>query len=235
MEPVRSQEMILLVVSVGLLLRANFVASAEPATPSTNSFDLRTSCSDWQAGFADYPPGEETFYELASMCQTAGTNLNRGFFIAGNNHSDDLFMFIKHQIHGLKAATSYKVDGRVQFLSRAPRDCGGVGGSPGESVFVKFGASQQEPLSIVKDGMRRMNVDIGHQSNSGTNAVVIGNIATTLTDCNNQAFESKEESTKSPVTVCSDAQGQLWIFVGTDSGFEGKSALIYTKVSIEMR
>jgi hypothetical protein len=95
-------------------------------------------------------------------------------------------MFIKRPIHGLKPLTTYEVEARVAFLSKAPTGCIGIGGDPGASVYVKFGTSAEEPSPVIQaDGMLRMNVDIGYQSNGGTNAEVIGNIAATITDCQN--------------------------------------------------
>src|SRR5437763_797215 len=75
-------------------------------------FDLTgfNSCAEWSAGFADYPAGQETFYRLTAQCVNADTNLDRGFFLSGDNHSDDLFMFIKHPISGLKPSRVYEVE-----------------------------------------------------------------------------------------------------------------------------
>jgi hypothetical protein len=196
--------------------------------------DLCRSCCDWEAGFADYPAGQESFHELTWGCVNEGTNQNPGLFISGSNRSDDLFMFIKHPIHSLKPLTPYRVEACVQFLSKAPTGCAGIGGDPGASVFVKFGASQEEPSPVVEDGMVRMNVDVGYQANGGANAVVIGDVATTITDCHNEQYELKELETTTPLIIWSDPNGTLWIFLGTDSGFEGTTSLIFTKVSVRI-
>jgi hypothetical protein len=128
------------------------------------------------------------------------------------------------------------VEACIEILSRAPTGCLGVGGDPGASVYVKFGVSAAEPAPVLQaDGMLRMNVDIGHQSNSGTNAVVIGNIATTNTDCFNTQYEPKVLQTPAPLTVQSDENGTLWIFAGTDSGFEGRTSLFFTQMRIRVR
>ena len=117
--------------------------------------------------------------------------------------------------------------------AKAPTGCIGVGGDPGESVYVKFGAAPEEPSPVIQeDGTVRMNVDIGQQAIGGADAVVIGNIATSITDCHNEQYELKELETAAPLITRSDPSGTLWIFVGTDSGFEGKTALIYTQVRL---
>jgi hypothetical protein len=145
-------------------------------------------------------------------------------------------MFIKHPICGLKPLTTYQVEARVEFLSKAPTGCLGIGGDPGANVYVKFGASPEEPLAVVgDDGQVTMNVDIGHQAQDGAAAQVIGNIATSITDCHNEQYEVKELETPAPLITRSDRSGTLWVFVGTDSGFEGKTSLIYTQVRVQIQ
>jgi len=199
-------------------------------------FDLRESCMGWQVGFADYRADQESFYELTWACANDLTFLNRGLFISGNNHSDDLFMFIKRPIHGLKPRTAYQVKARITFLSRAPTGCLGIGGDPGANVYVKFGASPEEPSPVIDAGGRvGLNVDIGQQSNRGADTLVLGDIATSFTDCHNQQYEVKELETPSPLITRSDERGTLWVFVGTASGFEGITSLFYTGVRVHIR
>jgi len=198
-------------------------------------FDLRQACAGWQVGFADYHAGQEVFYELRWDCVNDRRLLNRGLFISGRNHSDDLFMFIKRPIHGLKPRTVYQLTARVEFLSKAPTGCLGIGGDPGANVYVKFGASPDEPLPVIApDGRVGLNVDIGHQSNPGDDTLVLGNIATSTTDCHNERYEVKALETPSPLITRSDERGRLWVFVGTDSGFEGATSLFYTVVRVHI-
>ena len=56
----------------------------------------------------------------------------------------------------------------IDLATNVPAGLVGIGGSPGESVFVKAGASTVEPLAE-EDGSRylRMNIDKGNQANGG--------------------------------------------------------------------
>ena len=219
-----------------LCLFANEVVAGTGRNNLSVCFDLANACDDWQAGFADYPAGQESFFELAAQCADSSTNANRGVFLSGANHSDDLFMFIKHPVSGLKPAKNYFVEASIEILSKAPTNCIGVGGDPGMSVYVKFGASTVEPVPVIQtNGYVRMNVDIGSQSNSGSNAVVIGNIATTSTNCFNEHYELKRLQSPAPLAAQSDADGTLWIFAGADSGFEGRTSLFFTQANIRIR
>jgi hypothetical protein len=216
-------------------LFANWAAAERGRNNLSACFDLTDSCADWQAGFADYPAGQESYYELTAQCGDDSTNLNPGYFLSGANHSDDLFMFIKRPICGLKPADTYVVEASVWFLSKAPAGCIGGGGDPGAGVYVKFGASAVEPAPALQpDGMLRMNVDKGNQSLGGANAAVIGDITTSSTNCFNEQYELKELRTSAPLITPSDENGTLWIFVGTDSGFEGRTSLYYTRVSVHL-
>ena len=112
-------------------------------------------CKGWIHDFTDYPEGEEAFYELAWGWENLPTEtvsmgsdaqvLTKGLFLSGNNHSDDLFMFCKRQINGLQPNTVYSLIFSVIIESNIPSGSIGIGGSPGESVYFKVGASTEEP------------------------------------------------------------------------------------------
>ena len=225
---------IILCAFIAFQLANSGVAGRRHHGPFVN-FDLRHSCSGWQAGFADYRADQESLYELTSTCSDESTNLNPGLFISGDNHSDDLFMFIKRPVCNLEPSTLYEVEAWVEFWSRAPTGCLGIGGDPGANVYVKFGASPEEPSPVIDAGGRvGLNVDIGHQSNRGADTLVLGDIATSFTDCHNEQYEVKGLETPSPLITRSDERGTLWIFVGTDSGFEGITSLFYTGVRVHI-
>ena len=119
------------------------------------------------AGFADYPVGQDDFYELVSDYRTLEAPLStdeNALYISGNNHSDDLWMYYKGRVAGLDANRRYSVRFEVEIATRVPNGCFGVGGAPGEGVTVKAGASDVEPESVVEGFDWRMNVDKGNQT-----------------------------------------------------------------------
>ena len=77
--------------------------------------------------------------------------------ISGNNHSDDLFMFIKRKISGLAPNISYQVTYNMEFVSNVADNMAGAGGSPGESVFIKAGATQVEPKKMLDTSGRKIS------------------------------------------------------------------------------
>lgn len=207
----------------------------DPDEPLTARVDFATGQHGWTAGFADYPVGQDDFYELESdyraLPQPLDTSQN-ALYISGHNHSDDLFMFWKGQIVGLAPNTSYRVGFEVEIATNVPSGCLGVGGSPGESVWVKAGASQSEPEAVDVGGRFEMNVDKGDQSTGGQNALVLGDVASSQS-CGQgpPQWELKQISSGAEtIDVTVDGDGRVWLFVGTDSGFEAITRLYYLRV-----
>lgn len=188
--------------------------------------------------FSDYPEGEEEFYQLDASHQTLPEPFadNMGWKLTGNNHSDDLLMAIKAPIDSLETNTLYRVSLEVEFLTDVPQNCFGIGGAPGESVYVKLGASQNEPTNAIDNGMYRISTDIGNQSQSGTEGQTAGNI-NNGNDCeaeNAFTYASKTVQTEHAIDVMSDSNGQIWVIAGTDSGFEGYTSIYITKLTVSI-
>ncbi len=203
----------------------------QPEPGQLFQFDFANGAQGWSAGFSDYPAGQEAFFELASGIKPLPSPLDQtrtGFFISGNNHSDDLFMFLKVRITGLKPATAYNAGFHVEFATNESKECVGIGGAPGKSVWVKTGASAIEPQPVLQsNGQFLMNIDKGNQSVGGKDATVVGTVENSSTDCQQPVYETKMLANAGPFTVRTDAAGRLWFLLGTDSGFEGTTSLYY--------
>ncbi len=196
-------------------------------------FNFTKGTQGWQGGFAEYPLGQDVFYELIFDYRPLLPDLHpneNGLFISGNNHSDDLFMFVKRKVNGLAPNQSYLVAFKIEIGSEAGDDCIGIGGSP--AITLKAGASDIEPIGQVDtDGFVKMNIDKGNQSMGGANALVLGDTGVDV-DCNEPVFKSKILKTPANVLfeTTTDDNGAVWLIVGTDSGFEGITRLFYTNI-----
>jgi hypothetical protein len=215
-----------------------------PAAPPKVSYDFRQGALGWEAGFSDYPPGEEQSYQLESGIRDLPAGVEpkgTGYYIVGNNHSDDLYMFLKRKLgpaQGVQPNMTYRLKFKIVFASNTPSGCLGIGGAPGESVTLKAGGSDIEPKPVVKDGTYRMNVDKGEQASGGPAGDVVGDIANG-TPCDQPSGSeppyvtlTKEHTGQVPIK--SDASDDLWLLVGTDSGFEGPTALYYQQIEVEL-
>ena len=138
-------------------------------------------------------------------------------------------MYYKGRVAGLDANRRYSVRFEVEIATRVPNGCFGVGGAPGEGVTVKAGASDVEPESVVEGFDWRMNVDKGNQTNGGENALAIGDVANSIPCGETPQWELKQLSSEmESISVTTDGSGNVWLFVGTDSGFEATTSVYHT-------
>jgi hypothetical protein len=205
------------------------------------SFDFSQSLDGWEADFTDLPSNKDdsSFYELTFAYTDLPANLGakKAIMLSGANHSDDLFMFIKRKISGLTPNTSYNIVFEVELASNAQRGSVGIGGSPGESVFLKAGASELEPKKVAQNNQYVLNIDKGNQSTNGNDAITLGDIAipstathyTLITRTNASPYTSPYNQT---FIAQSNSEGEIWLVIGTDSGFEGTTTVYYTKVNV---
>ncbi len=205
----------------------------------TQDFSFSTGSEGWTGDFADYPndPLMIPMYQLAFGHATLPTPLNTSegaLRQSGMNHSDDLFMFIKKKITGLQGGKTYSVTLHIEIGSNVANNMVGIGGSPGEGVYIKAGAVAVEPLKILNtvDNHFRMNIDKANQSQSGTDMKVIGNFAN---GTNNNVYTLKQLSNTTPFTVKADSAGEIWLVAGTDSGFEGLTTIFYNSIKATIR
>jgi len=198
----------------------------------------------WTGDFTDLPADyEEDIYDLkfAHTVRPAEVGEGKALMLRGINRSDDLFMYVKKGLtaeDGIKPDTTYMVRFEVEFATNAPAGAVGVGGPPGEAVWVKVGASPEKPVPIIEDDMGMpyylLSVDKGRQNEDGEYAVRVGDVAKEYCD-DFYSYELKTlDNMDNPLKVNSDSEGNLWLFVGTDSGFEGKTVLYYTFIQVSL-
>jgi hypothetical protein len=201
----------------------------------TQTFDFDESDHAWQHGFSDYPAGPEDsiFFELKyAYSDSIG---RQAIMLSGNNHSDDLFMFLKKKITGLRPNTNFTLTFEVAFASNAKQGTVGPAGAPGENVYLKVGATSFEPKPVIDQGMYVMNLDKGELSQGGEDMIPIGNVAVPPgTEGFINVTRTNTTYNGSPFEVTSNDNGEVWLIVGTDSGYEGVTTLFYTSVYVAL-
>jgi hypothetical protein len=77
-----------------------------------------------------------------------------------------------------------------------------------------------------------MNIDKGNQAIGGENALVVGDVASSQMCGQGQPqWQLKQLSSGAEtIAVTTDGDGQAWLLMGTDSGFESTTSLYYTQV-----
>jgi len=203
--------------------------------PVELSWQFIGGASGWIGDFVDYPFGQDTVYELHFEYAPLPEPLDTGkgcLKLTGRNMSDDLFMFAKKQITGLEPLTTYQTSFYIEFASDVPDGMTGIGGSPGESVFIKAGASPIEPQKVPEDNsFYRMNIDKGNQAEGGKDMLVIGDFSN---DTDQAVYTLKSATNQSPFDITTDENGSLWLIFGIDSGFEGTTTIYINSIRTEL-
>ena len=191
----------------------------------------------WIADFADLPvERDDAIYELDSEWREMPDDLEGyGIYIQGHNRSDDLFMYLKREVDGLEPGATYEATFKLDIASNVPEGLSGIGGSPGESVYIKAGATTIEPVNVEDaEGWWRMNIDKGNQATEGEDMINIGTMGNpNLTPDTAGAYELMTvDSINQAFEVTANENGTLWFIVGTDSGFEGLTTLYYDTITV---
>lgn len=190
----------------------------------------------WMAIFAEYPDGENEFYELNSGVKNLPEPLDqtkKSFMLSGNNHSDALQMWLVKQLSGLAPESKYTIETEVELASKYPDGSVGIGGSPGNSVHLvskfatkgytleKKSGNNVELILTKTESVPEsvMNIDLGDVSIPSEEYVY-------------QLITRKKTSETN--VVMTDIDGKLWAVVGTWSGFEGISTLYYTRIKLTL-
>jgi hypothetical protein len=218
--------------------------NAEQEYGEQRIFSFHRDAQAFDVVFADLPVDGQAIYELDFGWEPLPEPLDsrRGLRLVGHNRSDDLAMFVVAPVGGLRPDTTYRLELDLELASNVPTGCFGIGGSPGDSVYLKLGASQQQPKAVTVDEggftTLRMNVDIGNQAEAGEHTRVVGTLANSQTceDLSAARWELMTVSTRGqPLTVQTDESGVMWVMAGTDSGFEGLTEVFFTALRVRLQ
>ena len=73
----------------------------------------------------------------------------------------------------------------------------------------------------------------GEQSLDGAQAKVQGDVAVADGNCEGSVYKAKTlKNAEKTLDITTAADGSVWLFVGTDSGFEGKTTLYYQNIEV---
>jgi hypothetical protein len=196
----------------------------------SETYDFARAQNEWVAGFSDFPTGDSAAYELKYGYTEEPLSGQKSLMITGKNLNRDLFMFYKRKLAGFRPDTEYILTFEVQVSTDMKVALAGTN----ESVYLKVGATAHEPKAVIDDGQYVMNLDKGNGSVGGQDMLTIGDIAPTTTSSSGYTLVSRSnaEIYSTPCIVRTGSSGELWLIMGTDSGYEGTTTLYYTKVSV---
>lgn len=191
--------------------------------------DFNTGKNGWEAVFAEYPP-DQTDYELESGIKTLPQPLDQqrsGYMLSGNNHSDALQMFLVKKLDGLDSTATYQVEVEVELASKYPDGSVGIGGSPANAVHI-IAHVCGGGYELVDGDQGNVEVDLNKEP-YGYTQVELGDVAI---PADHTEYELINRKGTGPQTVKPDNKGEIWLLIGTWSGFEGPTTLYYTDLKI---
>ena len=167
-----------------------------------------------------------------------------GLLVQSTNRSDDIDMYIVKELgpaDGIAPDTTYDVTFLgLSLAGDAPVGALGVGGAP--ELRIEGLATATDPTAFVVDDLDHVRAPPGVFASG--ERVPLGSTGACLADgavsdrdlepCPaspaRTLFELAEFTPEGSVSVTSDADGRFWVMVGGHSGFEGFSAIYYTRV-----
>lgn len=227
--------LILFVLTIGITLSCKKDSSKQTLIYQS---DFSNDYDGWEGGFSDWGPTAENGWNFIFKRSALPAPLNedlQSLQIGGTNLSDDLFMFLKRKITGLKPNTHYTIFFELEIASNAASDGVGVGGSP-SALTIKAGSSVKEPLSAFipsRNLYQMQNIDKGDQTVAGRDVVILGNVGVKAGQ-KEYGLISRSNEPK-PHIGKTNERGELWALVGTDSGFESRSVLYYKSIKITLK
>jgi hypothetical protein len=227
-----------IVMTLFLFAGCSWEEDNDPDVPDESFvFDLNEDMS-WIGGFADYSDANcaSDNCNMQSEYRRLPIGLDvdgQGYYLQSDNHSDDMFMFIKRRIDGLFPNTTYEASFIVFIASPMCAGLSGVGGAPGEANYFHAGGSTIEPEADPESPLHRMNINKGNQANSGEATIVIGNLAVECESLDLTLFYQKTLISEETIEITTDENGSLWVIVGNDSGFEGITGFYILEVEVD--
>ncbi|GAB4019993.1 hypothetical protein GCM10028808_59650 [Spirosoma migulaei] len=203
-------------VQSNILYQSNFQQNQDGWTADIADYSTQQQDIRFESGWAGLPSPLDT--------------TRKSIRVSSMNRSDDLFMFLKKKLTGLQPNTDYRLVFDIELASAYATNSIGVGGSPGGSVYLKAGATATEPAKVLDDDFYTINLDKGNQSTGGKDAALLGNIGAGE-DVTDYKLITRTNA-ENPLTVRSNAAGELWLVVGTDSGYEGLTTLYYSNIKV---
>jgi hypothetical protein len=238
------------VLAVQSALRApHALAQTSPAT-IRKTFEFSSGSGGMLAGFSDYGVavgGLNAVAEVRPLPRglTVPHASRNAYYLAGVNRSDDLFMFLKAvlmQEDGIVPGQAYTLSFDIRFASNST-DCVGQGGSPME-VWLKAGGTPLEPITTLAPpeyGSRYLTIDVdkGYQIEGGKDLGSLGSIWNGIPCPESLVGEwvllRRTYTHPYPIIASPADGGQLWVILGTESGFESLTEVYYHRIGVELQ
>jgi len=195
-----------------------------------SSYDFNDSQYEWSGDFTDYKIRDSSQVKFQFLYTNVPTNTpvsQRSLVLSGINTSDDLFLFIKKKITGLKPDTEYTIAFDVEMTCNSDKQSK-------DTLVLKAGASAFEPQKIIQGEYYRMNLDKGATGANGVDMIVIGKVGLNANNISQEygVIQSGiEPSAYLYVKTKTNSEGDIWLILGTESIYAGVTTIYFTKAA----
>jgi hypothetical protein len=200
------------------------------------NFTFANGTESWQSFFSDYPVSEEDFYKLVFIDTLLPAPLDqtvKSLKISGNNHSDDLFSAIYRKFSNLEPNKTYLVTFNIEFASDAI--IGGVGAGGDPNLALGAGCINYLPAKTIDNlNYYRNNFPSLIQSGQSNEVFkILGGIG--VSENYPTPFKLiNRNNIGNPVTIKANSNGDIWLIIATDSGYEGTTTLYYKSINVKI-
>jgi len=213
--------------------------SAAGASSITLQWSFVSTAQGWTGGYADYTRGMESSIGFQrGWSQLPSPLTGGGFKLSGNNASDDLWMFASKALtrasHGIVPNALYDVTMTVWVASNAPSGCIGTGGAPGESVWLKGNVVNVQPRAVTSGEQVLFNIAKGNQAEIGPQALAFGDLANGDSCDLEPRYKLLQRTATRYAPVRATSAGNLWVYFGSDSGFESRSTYFIDQIRVTL-
>ncbi|MGH7561210.1 MAG: hypothetical protein ACRENB_09320 [Gemmatimonadales bacterium] len=219
------------------LLLAGLAGCLDVSGPQSRidlDFDFNMHGEGWFPFATDFPVGREADIQLVGELRNLPAPIDgrAALYLAGTNISDDLFIYLRKRVTGLPPNITLQASLAVEIASPVHAGCTvGIG----SSVWIKVGVTSTAPEPFDDNGYWTLNLDKGEQSAAGL-FTQLGDIRNTLSGCPSPGtwgFKQTELRTQT-VSLTTDNEGGFWIFLGTESGFESRHELFFSRLRLHL-
>jgi len=194
--------------------------------------EFQTGVEGWTGDYALYNRADTTKVAFAMERDSLPSDIDSlrwGLRLEGTNVGDSIFLFLKKEIAGLNPEKTYNVSFDINLASNFPD----LPGATGKNISLKAGASATEPVKKLLSGYYNVSIKKGLWNQDGAEMSIIGDVV------NNSAravyqLVNRNSSSKN-ISVKPGSDGKIWVCIGEDTRFKGRTVLYYDMIKVTVR
>jgi hypothetical protein len=197
----------------------------------TMNSEFETGTEGWIGDYALYNQSDSSnvaFVMEKDSLPSAIDSLKFSLRMEGINPGDSIFLFMKKKVPGLNPEKTYKVSFDITIGTNYPN----LPDAVGKHINLKAGASPNEPVKILANKYYTVSIKKGLWNVDGAEMAILGDVVNATGRAVYQL--ANRNSSSKDITVKPDADGTIWLCVGEDINYTGKTVLYYDSINITL-